>query len=240
MIKTVSNKTTARIAGLLYLMMILTGFFSLMYVPNKLIVWDNASLTFNNITASELLFRLGIVIGLACYTFYLFLSLVLYKLLKPVNENYARLMVLFVFLCVPIFFVNVQNEFTVLSLVTDPNSLDIFSTKQIQSQVLLYLVQYDSGMSVVHIFSGVWLFPFGYLVFKSGFLPKILGMLLILGCFGYLIDFAGYTLFKNYSEFGISKFIILPATIGEIGICLWLLFIGAKEKSNKVRKNGIR
>lgn len=239
MIKEISNKTTARIAGLLYLMMILTGFFSLMYVPNKLIVWDNASLTFSNITASEFLFRLGIMIGLACYTFYLFLSLFLYKLLKPVNEKYAKLMVLFVFLCIPIFFVNVQNEFTVLSLVTDPNSRAIFSNSQIQSQVLLYLVQYDNGMSVVHIFSGVWLFPLGYLVFKSGFLPKFLGIFLILGCFGYLLDFTGNTLFKNYSEFGISKFIILPATIGEIGICLWMLIIGVNEKSIKVKKNGI-
>lgn len=231
MIKTVSTKTTARIAGLLYLMVVFTGIFSLMYVPNKLIVWDNASLTFNNIAASETLFRLGIVSGLACYTFFLFLSLVLYKLLKPGNENYAKLMVILVSLSVPIFFVNVQNEFTVLSLVTDRNYLAIFSAEQIESQVLFYLDQYDSGMSIVHIFSGLWLFPFGYLVFKSDFLPKILGILLILGGFGYVIDFMGFALFKNYSKLGISQFTILPASIGEIGICLWLIFIGVKEKA---------
>lgn len=238
MITSISNKKTARIVGLLYLMVVLTGIFTLMYVPNKLIVWDNAPLTFQNITANETLFRLGIVSGLACYMFFLFLSLTLYKLLKQVKENYAKLMVLFVVLGVSIFFINVQNELTVLSLVTDPNYLNILSTEQIQSQVLIYLNQYDSGMSIAHIFSGLWLFPFGYLVFKSGFLPKILGILLMLGCFGYLINFTGFTLFKNYPEFGISKFVSLPASIGEIGTCLWLLIIGVKENANKLNKNG--
>lgn len=225
-----SNKKTARIAGLLYLMVVLTGLASLMYIPNKLIVWDNASLTFANITASETLFRIGIVCGLACYIFFLFLSLVLYKLLKPVNENFTRLMVIFVFLSVGIFFINVQNELTILSLINNQDYLNILSTKQIQSQVLLHLDQYYSGLSIVHIFSGLWLFPFGILVFKSGFLPKIIGILLILGGFGYLIDFIGSTLFKNYSELDISLITTVPASIGEIGICLWLLIIGVKSK----------
>lgn len=234
----ISNKTTARIAGLFYLMVVLTGIFSLMYVPNKLIVWDNATSTFQNITANETLFRLGVISGLDCYLFFLFLSLVLFKLLKPVNENYAKLMVLFVFLSVPIFFINIQNELNILSLLNDPNFINLFSTEQMKSQVLIYLNQYDNGMFIVHIFSGLWLFPFGYLVFKSGFLPKFLGILLILGSFGYLINFTGYTLFKNYSELGISKFVSLPASIGEIGTCLWLLIIGVKEKANKVIESG--
>lgn len=225
------KKRLARLSGLLYLVVVLTGFFSLMYVPNKLIVWDNASLTFQNITESESLYRLWIISGLLSYTFFLFLSLALYKLLKSIDGNYAKLMVLLVSLSFPIFFTNVRNLFTVLSLVTDPNYLNIFSTEQIQAQVLLQLDQYESGMTIVHIFSGLWLFPFGYLVFKSGFLPKIFGILLILGCFGYLIHFVGYTLLKNYSELGISLITILPASIGEIGICLWLLFIGVKEKN---------
>jgi Domain of unknown function (DUF4386) len=74
------------------------------------------------------------------------------------------------------------------------------------------------------------LFPFGYLVFKSDFLPKILGVLLMLGCFGYLINFTGYTLISGYSKMGISFYISLPASIGEIGTCLWLLITGAKYK----------
>lgn len=230
MLKTDSNKATARIAGLLYLGVVLTGLFTLMYVPSKLIVPDNAALTYNNIVSSQKLFRFGIVGGLLCYTFFLFLPLVLYKLLKPVNENYAKLMVLLAVMSVPIFFLNVQNEFSVLSLMNDTKNYFGLSAEQIQSQVILRLDQYKNGMRIVHIFSGLWLFPFGYLVFKSGFLPKILGVILMLGCFGYLINFAGQTLIPNYSKLGVSSYIRLPASIGEIGTCLWLLIMGAKEK----------
>lgn len=225
-----SNKKLARIAGLLYLGVVLTGIFTLMYVPSKLIASDNSSLTYRNIVSSESLFRFGILSGLLCYTFFLFLPLVLYKLLKPVNKNYAAIMVLLAVMSVPIFFLNIQNEFTVLSLLSSSNSQFGFSSEQIQSQVMLYLVQYDNGMRIVHIFSGLWLFPFGYLVFKSGILPKILGVLLMLGCFGYLINFVGYTLNPVYSKMGISSYISLPASIGEIGTCLWLLVMGAKER----------
>ena len=230
MIETASNKKTARIAGLLYFGVVLTGIFTLMYVPSKLIVSDNAASTYQNIVTSESLFRLGIISGLLCYTFFLFLPLILYKLLKPVNENYAKVMVLLAVMSVPIFFLNVQNEFTVLSLINVANNHFGFSTEQIQSQIMLSLDQYDNGMRIVHIFSGLWLFPFGYLVFKSGFLPKMLGVLLMLGCFGYLINFVGHTLIPTYSKIGISSYISLPASLGEIGTCLWLLIIGVKTK----------
>jgi hypothetical protein len=224
-----SNKKTARIAGLIYLGVVLTGLFSLMYVPSKIIVWDNATSTFNTISSNQNLFRLGIVSGLACYTFFLFLPMVLYKLLKPVNDSYAKLMVILAILSVPIYFINVQNEFTILSLVSGSNYLKGFSTEQVQSMVMLYLDQYENGMRIVHIFSGLWLFPFGYLVFKSGFLPKFLGILLMLGCFGYLTNFIGNTLVSNYSEMGVGSYLQLPASMGEIGICLWLLIIGIKN-----------
>ena len=227
------NKKLARITGLLYLGVVLTGIFSLMYVPSKLIVEDNASLTFQNITSQESLFRLWIVSGLLCYTFFLFLPLVLYKLLKPVNENNAKLMVLLAVISVPIFFLNAQNLFNVLSLVNGTNNYLGFSVEQIQSQVMLYLNQYDNGLRIVHIFSGLWLFPFGYLVFKSGFLPKFLGILLMLGCFGYLINFLGNSLISNYSEIGIASYIQLPASLGEIGICFWLLIMGVKENKRE-------
>jgi hypothetical protein len=230
-----SNRKTARISGLLYLMVVLTGIFSLMYVPNKLIVWDNATTTLNNIVSNQTLFRLGIVSGLTCYTFFLFLPLILYKLLKPVNDNYAKLMVLLAVISVPIYFINVQNQFTILSLVIDSKYLNDFTTEQIKSMVMLYLDQYENGMRIIHIFSGLWLFPFGYLVFKSGFLPKFLGILLMLGCFGYLINFIGNTLVTNYSEMGIESYIQLPASVGEIGICLWFLIMGAKENKEAMK-----
>ncbi|MDZ4810885.1 MAG: DUF4386 domain-containing protein, partial [Bacteroidota bacterium] len=91
--------------------------------------------------------------------------------------------------------------------------------------------QYNNGISLVSVFWGLWLLPFGYLIYKSGLLPKILGILLMLGCFGYLINFTGNMLIKNYTELGISKIVSLPASIGEIGTCLWLLIMGAKNKT---------
>lgn len=232
-----SPKKTARIAGLLYLCVVLTGIFSLMYVPSKIFVSEDASLIFQNIVSSESLFRFGIVGGLLCYGFFLFLPVQLNKLLKPVNENYARLMILLAVVAVPMYFINAQNQFSVLSLINASNNAYGLSAEQIQSQVLLYLEQYDNGMRVIHIFSGLWLFPFGYLVFKSGFLPKFLGILLVLGCFGYLIIFLGNTLVPNFRELGISFYISLPASLGEIGICLWLLIVGTKTQKLQQAKN---
>ncbi len=223
-----SNKRTARIAGLLYLAVILSGLFSLIYVPSQLIIWDDASATVNNIVASKALYRFGIVSGLVCYTVFIFLPLVLYKLLKPVDKTYAALMVILALVSVPISYINMLNKFDVLSLLSGAGYLKVFNTEQLQAQVMLSLNSYNDGILIVSIFWGLWLFPFGYLVFKSGFLPKILGVFLMAGCCGYLIDFLGHSLLPNYGETGISAFVSIPSGLGEIGTCFWLLIRGCK------------
>ena len=224
-----SNKRTARIAGLLYLIVVLTGIFYLIYVPSKLIIWDSASATVKNITDSESLFRLGIFSGLVCYTAFLLLPLVLYKLFKPINKVYALLMVVFAVVSVPMAFINFGNEFFVLTLISKAAYLKTFEIDKLQAQVLLYLHFYNDVNQIISIFSGLWLFPLGYLIFKSGLLPKILGIFLMIGCFSYLIDFIGGLLFPGYNKMEISNYVILPASIGEIGTCLWLLIMGAKN-----------
>lgn len=216
-----SYRNTGRIAGLLYLVVVITGIFSLGYVPSLLIVWNHPDITFSNIVNHEFLFRLGIISGLICYTFFLFLPLVLYKLLKPVHKTYAIYMVVLAIVSVPISFINMQNKFAVLSIIS--------SGGEEKDLVMFYLNQYDYGNLIVQIFWGLWLFPLGYLIFKSGIIPKFFGVLLMLGCLSYLINFFGNALFSNYSELGISSFIRLPATLGEIGTCLWLLIMGAKN-----------
>ncbi len=225
-----SNKKTARIAGLLYLIVVLTGIFNLMYVPSKLIVWDNASVTFNNILESETLFRLGIVGGIICYTAFLILPIVLYKLLNQVNKTYAIGMVTLAVISVPLSLVNLLNKVNVLTLIDKAQYLQVIEADELQAQVLLYLDFYNNGIEIASVFWGLWLLPFGYLVFKSGFLPKILGICLMAGCFGYLTNFIGGFLFQNYAGLGIARFVSLPGSIGEIGICLWLLIIGIKDK----------
>lgn len=220
-----SLKKTARIAGALYLVVVITGMFALLYIPSKLIVWNDAQTTFDNITASETLFRLGIYAGILCYTAFLLLPLVLYKLLSPVNKTHAVAMVALALTSVPISLFNLTHKLNVLTLLTQPEPSNVLA-----KQVLLQLEYYNNGIDIAAVFWGLWLFPFGYLVFKSGMLPKIFGVLLIAGCFGYIINFTGGLLFPDYNELGISGFISLPSGLGEIGTCLWLLFAGVKTK----------
>lgn len=229
-----SMNKTARTAGLLYLIVVLTGIFSIAYVPSQITVRGDALATVSNITSSESLFRLGIVAGYMCYTAFLLLPFALYKLLSPVGKNIAVLMVAFAVVSVPISFVNLLNKLDILSLLSDADYLQAFTTEQLHAQVMLSLDAYSNGLLVSKIFWGLWLLPFGYLVFKSGFLPRVLGVLLMMGCFGYLIDFFGRALFPGYAEAIIARFVTLPASVGEIGTCLWLLTMGARDPKGSV------
>ncbi len=219
----------ARTAGLLYLIVVVTGVFSLGYVPSQIPVQGDASATVSNIAASESLFRLGIVAGLICYTAFLVLPFALYKLLSPVGQNAAVLMVAFAVVSVPISFVNMLNKLDILSLLNGADYLQAFTTEQLHARVMLSLDAYSNGLLVSKVFWGLWLLPFGYLVFKSRFLPRVLGILLMAGCFGYLTDFFGSVLVSGYAESAIASFATKPAALGEIGTCLWLLIMGARE-----------
>lgn len=227
------NKRTARIAGLLYLIVVLTGMFSLAYVPSQINAGDDAAATVRNLIAHESLFRLGIVAGLVCYTAFLLLPLALYKLLSPYGRQWALAMVAFAVVSVPLAIVATLNKFEALSLLSGADHLQAFSAEALQAQVMLALDAYGDGLLATQIFWGLWLLPFGVLVYKSGILPRLLGVLLVLGCFGYLIDFTGRMLFPGYVEAGVGGFVRLPAALGEIGTCLWLLVMGAREKSKR-------
>jgi hypothetical protein len=216
-----SIKKTARIAGLLYLLMAPFAIFGIMYVPSKLIVPGDAATTANNIMASESLFRLGIVSALITQIIGILVVLVLYKLLKPVNKTYAVLMVVFLLVSVPIAMLNELNQLAVLLLLGGADYLTAFTAGQLQALVPLFLDLHGHGLSIATIFWGLWLFPMGYLVFKSGYLPRILGVLLIIACFGYLVDFVTFFLFPNF-DVGISSF----TGWGEVLFPLWLLIKG--------------
>ncbi|WP_276391240.1 DUF4386 domain-containing protein [Eudoraea chungangensis] len=228
---TTRNKT-ARLAGFLYLLLILFGIFNLMIVPSKLIVWNDAPTTITNLTNSLWLFKLGITAGIITFLSFLALVLVLYKLLQSVNKNQAMVMLVLVVVSIPISFVNMLNKFSVLTLLENPSYLSGYSSVDTQNQIMLQLNYFYNGVQISEIFWGLWLFPFGYLVYKSGFLPKLLGIFLMAGCFGYLIDFFGGLLIDSYSEYTIANIISIPGTIGEFGICLWLLIFG----TNKIKR----
>ncbi len=224
-----SQNKKARIAGILYLLLIICGFTYLVYVPLKLIDLKNATDTIENIRDSELLFRIGIVAGICSFIIFILLPLALYNLLRNVNKVSAKFMVLFALLSVPISFVNILNKFSVLTLINKSEYAQKLGQAEFQAQVMLYLENYNNGVQLSQIFWGLWLLPFGYLVYKSGFLPKILGFFLMAGCFGYLIKFFGDFLYSDFNKTIISEIVGYPASLGEIGICLWLLIMGTNK-----------
>ena len=222
----------ARVAGFLYLLMAPFGIFGIMYVPSTLIVPGDAAITANNIMASDGLFRSGIVSALIVQIVNILVVLVLYKLLKPVNKNLALLMVIFLLVGVPIAMLNQLNQFAALLLLSGADYLTAFKADQLHSQVMLFLDLHEHGINIASIFWGLWLFPMGYLVFKSGYIPRILGVLLIIASFGYLIDSVGQFLFSNYPEI-ISKVVMAPNIIGETAIVVWLLIKGGETPEMK-------
>ena len=190
-----TNHKIARTAGLLYLVVVVAGIFAELYVPSQIIVRGDALATANNILASESLFRLGVAIGLVASIAFLVLPFVLYRLLRDVNGNLAVLMVVLAVASVPLSFVSKAHDMDALTLLSGADYLRAFTTEQLNAQVMLALKASFNRELVSETLWGLWLLPFGYLVFKSGFLPRIIGILLMIGCFGYLADSFGRILF---------------------------------------------
>jgi len=191
-------------------------------------VSGDAITTANNIMASELLFRLSIVSALLSQIVGIGVTLALYQLLKPVNRNMASLMVIFVLTGIPITMLTELTHVAALQLLSGADYLTIFTIEQLQALALLFLDLHGYGLTIAGIFWGLWLFPLGYLVFKSGFLPRILGVLLILGCFGYLIDSFGLFLFPDY-----NLNIALYTGWSEVIFPLWLVIKGVNVEQQE-------
>lgn len=225
-----SPRIGARATGLLYLSTVPLGFFGLQYVPSQLIVPGDAATTARNILASELLFRLGMVSDLIGLFVLLLVALALYQLLKPVNKNMARLMVIFNLLGLPIVMLNELNNVAVLFLVSGAAPLKALTADQVHAQVSLFLHLHANGLSIAEIFWGLWLFPMGYVVFKSGFLPRLLGILLMIGCFGYLLQSFEALLFPN-----LQVNIVLFTSWGELVFPLWLVIRGINVERREKR-----
>jgi len=219
--ETMNPNKTARIAGVLYLSIAFLAPFGEMFVRQSLIVPGDAATTASNIVASEGLFRLGFVSDLVVQIIHIFLVLALYNLLKPANKNHALLMVTLGLVGVPIAMLNELNQVASLHLSSGADYLAAFAPDQLQALVPLFLDLHEQGVFIAQIFWGLWLFPLGYLVFKSGYIPRILGILLIIGGLGYLIDCLTIFLFPNL-DLTISPFTFW----GEVLLPLWLLIKG--------------
>jgi hypothetical protein len=215
-----SIKVTARLAGLLYLVVFVLGIFSELYIHQDLIVPGDAATTANNIMASESLLRLGFVSDLIRQIVLILLPLVLYKILKPVNRNIAVLMVVFALVTIPIAMINLLFQFVALLPLSSADYLTAFDADQLYAQVMFFLDLNELGTFVAQ-FLGFWVSLLGFLVFKSGFLPRILGIMLIITGLGYLIDSITFFLLPNF-DVSISLFTFW----GEALFALWLLIMG--------------
>ena len=188
----------------------------------------DAPVTVNNIMAHESLFRTGFVISLFSVVLFLLAAWALYVLLKPVNKNMALLFLLlnlggFAILCL-----SMLNLFGSLMLLSGADYLKVFQPDQLQAQAMLFINLYKSGYIVAQIPYGVWLFPLGYLVFKSRFIPKILGILLIADFFALLIVVIQRFILPGYDV--ISYPCTAVSFIAELSLTLWLLIKGVKEQ----------
>ena len=223
-----SPQANARIAGLLYLTLVPLGFFGI-FVASSVVPGDAAA-TASRIMASESLFRLGIVSAVLVQIVNIFVVLALYRLLSPVNNGMAVLMVIFILLGIPIAMLNELNHLAVLLLMSGADYRAGFTADQVQALVPLFLDLHQLGLNIAGIFWGLWLFPMGYLVFKSGFLPQILGVLLIISCAGYLIESFAAFLFPSF-DVNIALFTFW----GEVLFPLWLLIKGVNVERWKQR-----
>lgn len=222
-----SLKNTARLAGLLYLFLVITGVYCVMYVPSQITGLGDAVTTAKNILSNEFLFRTGIIGDIISNTIFLFLVLVLYRLFKQVNEHRAKLMVALVIVQIPaVFFMEAFNITSLMILKGE--ILKTFELNQRQDLAILLLKINDYGTLILKMFWGLWLIPFGQLVYKSGFIPRILGILLIIAGIAYMIDSFISLLFPSYHAF-VNQPILLFVAIGEISIMLWLLIKGVKN-----------
>jgi hypothetical protein len=206
--------------------MVVTAPFSLIYIPSKLIVRGNATATANNILAHETLFRLGIVADLITSVIFICLVLALHRLFSGVNQTHASLMVALVLVSAAVGFINVLNNIAALTLFRGADFLAILDKPQRDALGMLFIRLHGQGNVINEIFWGLWLFPFGVLVMRSRFLPRILGVWLVINGFAYLAISLTGLLFPQYMDKVYN--IAFPVLFGELAIMLWLVIKGAK------------
>jgi len=218
----------ARYAGFMYLLLALTAPFGLIYVPSKLWIVGDIPATMSAILASETLFRAGIVSMFAGQIFFILLVLGLYKLLVEVNKPTAQLMVALVIASIPLAFLQGFVQSGVLILLKNGAILSAFTQDQVFAMANYLLELSKTAEYIVCIFWGLWLIPFGLLFWRSGFMPKFLGPLLILGGISYVGDSLVFLLNPTIHD-TVAKFTSIPIALGEMLTVLWLLIFGIKK-----------
>jgi len=226
----ISLRQAAIIAGFGYLIIFILGISANFFVLQNLIVPEDAAATVNNITANEWQFRLGILGFIIMVIFDVVVAWALYVLLKPVNRSLSLLAAWFRLVNATIFGIALYNLFSVLQLLSGDNYLTGLEPGQLQAQMMLFLNAFNDTWLIGLIFFGIHLFILGYLIFRSGYIPGILGVLLMIAALGYLIDSFANFLFPGYADYEtiFMLIVVVPGVIGELSLTLWLLLKGTK------------
>jgi hypothetical protein len=225
-------KRTARRAGLLYLVSSIPGAFALLYVPGKLIVTGDATATAERLRASEGLLRAGIAADLASSVVFIFLALLLYRLFKPVAEWPALSMMVLILLSFPLTFHGVVNEVAALNLAGGGDGAKFLSAIDgHQRDALAYLALHarHTDLMVAQIFWGLWLFPFGVCVIRSRFIPRFIGVLLMIAGCGYVANSFADLVLPQYMP-AVDR-VTTITNFCELPIIFWLLIWGAKPQT---------
>jgi predicted transporter len=220
-----SIQAAARRAGALYFLFSIMAIVGEFAFPAFTVPGD-ATATARNITAGELTYRIGILTGLATHILFLFVVLSLYHLLKDVDRGQARLMVIFVSTGVAVALASLLSRLAPLILLSGDGYLSAFTKPQLDALALGCLRLHGSGITVATVFWGLWLFPFGILVIRSGFLPRVLGILLMIAGFAYLASSVTSLVLPAYRH-AVSQ-VMMPLYFGEVPIIFWLVLKGAR------------
>lgn len=229
-----SPKRLARSAGVLYLLVAILGGFAEGFVEPKMYVAGNAAATAGNVAAHAGLVRLGVAADLLDQAFFVFLAVTLYVLLRHVHKNVALAMVVLVAIAAAIESLNAVFEFEGLRVATDSSYATILGAAGSNAVVMTLLDMQHYGLLIAQIFFGLWLTPLGYLAYKSGLFPKALGVALIVGTGGYLLDLLAAFLIPDLGN-AIHGYVTIPSAVAEISMVLYLLVIGVKAVTPDVR-----
>lgn len=223
---------TARVAGLLYLLVVITGVFTIMYVPGKLFVSGDATVVASNILAHQSLFRADIAISMLSELFFVATVLVLYRLLRGAGPQLAALMVLLVLLGAPLALAGIANELATLTFLRGADFLAALDQPQRDALAIMFIHLNQQADTISEIFWGLWLLPLGVLVYRSGFLPRFLGIWLIINGLAYVV-LSGTEVFLPEVIKTIST-ISTPILLGEVAFALWLVIVGARVQPSAV------
>jgi hypothetical protein len=223
-----TRRQTARLAGALYVAMGSLSAISLVYYPGRFVVQGGAAATAARILSAPLLYRLWPATDLMAGVFAIYLAMTLYQLFKEVDRNQARVLVGMLLVQVPMWFAITLAHLAPRVLLSGGSYWSVFDKPQLEALALGCLGLSSRGVGAMSAYSGFWLLPLGLLVYRCGFIPRILGVFVLIAGYSYLVSAAAYFVLPAY--YGTVFWAAAPLYgLGEVSIIVWLLVKGARE-----------